>query len=545
MKKDLEINEPGMIFRKKNDVIFHTKELNPKNFEKLLRVEKNENGFNLIPNSYHFDGNDNICTLNSAWFVFKQSKFENKLSKYKINQGDIIRIGRITTRIKNIYFNGSSNNNNIDNPKNLIEVQEQTKNKQNNNSVTDSTNTNNSEKVVKKSINKVNQKSNKICRICYTEESEEDNPLVQPCICAGSMKYIHLKCLKHWINTRSFDKVESNDLCSIYILKPVECELCKTKFPDFIRHNGKLFALLDFEYEYKNYLTLESLTLDKHKNKFLYVISLENNKKIRLGRGHDSDILLSDISVSRIHCVISTENKNVFIEDNNSKFGTLILIQSSSIQMVENLPLYFQVGRTFFNCKYKKPSKLFQCCGVSERPNLFYYHKQNKLQVNSKTIWTVKTEVDFDDDDDEFLNSESNKDINNENEDNKSIDLIDDDQEEKNKKNKLKKEVNKGTMIFESNDIIDVNDNANHIKNDNDNEMSENVNFATIINQKDIEINKKKTDDFEKIETNHDNISINTEKEKNIKSENPIIDDKSINVIENNKENLVTDNANL
>ena len=114
--------------------------------------------------------------------------------------------------------------------------------------------------------------------------------------------------------------------------------------------------------------------------------------------------------------MLSTENKNVYIEDNNSKFGTLILIQSSSIQMVENLPLYFQVGRTFFNCRYKKPTKLFQCCGVSERPNLFYYHKQNKMQVTAKTIWTVKTEVDFDDDE-EFLNAE-NSNVNNENEEN-------------------------------------------------------------------------------------------------------------------------------
>ena len=63
------------------------------------------------------------------------------MSKYKVNQGDIIRIGRITTRIKNIHFNGSSNNSkNIQNEKNLIEVQE--KNKINKNSVTESTNSN-------------------------------------------------------------------------------------------------------------------------------------------------------------------------------------------------------------------------------------------------------------------------------------------------------------------------------------------------------------------------------------------------------------------
>ena len=540
-----------MIFRKGNEILFHSKELNPKNFEKLIRIEKNESGFDLIPNPYQLDGNDNICTLNSAWFIFKQSKFENKMSKYKINQGDIIRIGRITTRIKNIFFNGSSNNNNIDKVKNLVEVQEQQKNQLNNNSVIENTNSNksNSKKILNKNSNKTNHKSNKICRICYMEESDEVNPLVQPCICSGSMKYIHLNCLKHWINTRSFDKVESNELCSIYIIKPVECELCKTKFPDFIRHNGKLFALIDFEYEYKNYLILESITLDKHKNKFLYVIALENNKKIKLGRGHDSDILLSDISVSRIHCVISTENKNVYIEDNNSKFGTLILIQSSSIQMVENLPLYFQVGRTFFNCRYKKPSKLFQCCGVSERPNLFYYHKQNKMQVKAKTIWTVKTEVDFDDDE-ELLNAE-NSNVN-EIEDNKSIDLIDDENEENNKKNKLKKYGNKGTtMIFDNNDDVEVNQNFNANKENNknnENRISENINIENIVNKTNIEINKKKKDDIEKIDFNHhDNLkSVKAEKqEEDNKSEKDMIEIESNNDIAKSSDNLMANNANL
>ena len=459
------------------------------------------------------------------------------MSKYKINQGDIIRIGRITTRIKTIYFSGSSNNSkNIQN-KNLIEIQE-AKNKSNSNSVSESTTskTNNSKKTTKKSNNK-----NKICRICYMEEdNSEENPLVQPCICSGSMKYIHLKCLKHWINTRSFDKVESNELCSIYIIKPVECELCKTKFPDFIRHNGKLFALLDFNYEYKNYLTLESLTLDKHKHKFLYVISLDNNKKIKLGRGHDSDILLSDISVSRIHCIISTENKNVYIEDNNSKFGTLILIQSPSIQMVEHLPLFFQVGRTFFSCRYKKQTKLFQCCGVSERPNLFYYHKQNIMQVNSKTTWTVKTDVDFDDDDclpEVEDNSNFNKDI----EDNKSIDLIDDEKNENNNKTKLVKEGNKGTMLF---DKIEIDFNKNKIMKENisNDQNKENINIENIIINNN-ENNKNKN--REKIDNISDNLkSFETDKKaKDNKSESIIFGDEQFEDIEK-KGDLITNEAN-
>ena len=107
------------------------------------------------------------------------------------------------------------------------------------------------------------------------KEEEEDNPLVQPCICSGSMKFIHLSCLKQWISTRSCIKLDKTEDCAIFLIKPVECELCKTKYPDYIKHEGILLPLLDFGEEYESYLTLESLTLDKQKNKFIYVISLE------------------------------------------------------------------------------------------------------------------------------------------------------------------------------------------------------------------------------------------------------------------------------
>ena len=34
-----------------------------------------------------------------------------------------------------------------------------------------------------------------ICRICLGEEQLEDDPLFSPCKCAGTMSYVHLKCL--------------------------------------------------------------------------------------------------------------------------------------------------------------------------------------------------------------------------------------------------------------------------------------------------------------------------------------------------------------
>nr|CAH7768505.1 unnamed protein product [Callosobruchus chinensis] len=52
-----------------------------------------------------------------------------------------------------------------------------------------------------------------ICRICHCE-ADAENPLLSPCYCSGSLKYVHQTCLRQWLaasDTRS-------------------CELCKFNF---------------------------------------------------------------------------------------------------------------------------------------------------------------------------------------------------------------------------------------------------------------------------------------------------------------------------
>jgi pSer/pThr/pTyr-binding forkhead associated (FHA) protein len=65
----------------------------------------------------------------------------------------------------------------------------------------------------------------------------------------------------------------------------------------------------------------------------LHVINFNNAEKIKLGRGHDTDVRIHDISVSRLHAFIAKdpETGRLFIEDNGSKFGTLVQIQAPLI----------------------------------------------------------------------------------------------------------------------------------------------------------------------------------------------------------------------
>ena len=473
---DLAIQNTSYIYRDDCDLLNFSEKNNDLK-ELLLKIRVNHNkksNFEIIRNKYEFDETDNIKTPNSCWFVLKPSRIEPKMNRYKINPGEIIKIGRITMRIRDVIFANKNKDQSLNesygtnynkeiqtlktegDPYHISNTGNNKKKKEKNLEKTEKIIIKKNKKNQKEIFTKL-EKKNKVCRICYMEEENDKNPLVQPCICSGSMKFIHLSCLKQWIGTRSCIKIDNTEDCSIFLIKPVECELCKTKFPDFIKHEGILWPLLDFTNEFASYLTLESLTLDKQKNKFIYVISLEKDRKMNVGRGHESNVLLSDISVSRVHCFMIVENKQVFLEDNDSKFGTLILVQTPSIKILEDLPLYIQVGRTFLACKIKKPFKLFNCCEAEERDSIFYYYNQNEKYIKDNLGMVIKQDIsEFDDDKDNMMNNTLEQkyplDIANKYKVNNSMKINDNDKMSDNeyllmKHNKLNRNIKK-TMIY-------------------------------------------------------------------------------------------------
>jgi pSer/pThr/pTyr-binding forkhead associated (FHA) protein len=49
---------------------------------------------------------------------------------------------------------------------------------------------------------------------------------------------------------------------------------------------------------------------------------------IKVGRGHDCQVRITDISVSRLHAFFRKSTRGDFLlEDNGSKFGTLIQVR--------------------------------------------------------------------------------------------------------------------------------------------------------------------------------------------------------------------------
>ena len=101
---DTKINSSGCIYRLHNRIFFMNDATNVKDYEKLIEINKTENRYELNFNKFEFDKKGNINTINTAWFLLKSSKMKSKYNKYRLKKGDVIKIGRIFTRIKDIKF---------------------------------------------------------------------------------------------------------------------------------------------------------------------------------------------------------------------------------------------------------------------------------------------------------------------------------------------------------------------------------------------------------------------------------------------------------
>ena len=96
----------------------------------------------------------------------------------------------------------------------------------------------------------------KACRICFGGEEEIKilqnqnnskkieklkNPLVSPCLCTGSSRYIHLECLQQWLKRSKTDYPYQE--CTTTIYKVSSCELCMARYPDQVNIRGHKYEI--------------------------------------------------------------------------------------------------------------------------------------------------------------------------------------------------------------------------------------------------------------------------------------------------------------
>jgi pSer/pThr/pTyr-binding forkhead associated (FHA) protein len=314
-----------------------------------------------------------------------------------------------------------------------------------------------------KEIKEKDPKNKAICRIFYGDDSSIENPLISPCICKGSMKFIHYDCLKNWLNSKieediSVDSDNPEVEVISYNRKDISCELCKEKLPDYVKYNDRYYNISFYKPKFEEFFVLESMRADKHKAKFIHILSLDKKNSINIGRANECELSISELSVSRFHCIIHKDEGDLFLEDNSSKFGTLVLIQNNNMYMNDLIPLRIQINKTFVKLKVSLPFK-FTCCKepYTMEARKYDYQVQNRKCFDILSYFIIKendTKVEYD---------EEEKEINN----NKKEDLIDDDDNKNMKEEKNEDEDYKN----ENKDLIDDKKSKENLESEKKSEM--------------------------------------------------------------------------
>ena len=205
-----------------------------------------------IINSLKRKNRENIFTPKNCeriWTVIPQNDYSI------IKEGDIIKLGRLRLKFDKIYFINNKNNkseyNNLLNSRvsnsminintNLISTS---------NDFMPNMNNNLSEELTKNNFmlepEKEKETIEKIyCRLCYQEESTVLDPLLCPCKCKGSMKYIHFSCLKKSIMQKI--QIKKEKYFDLYFFKTYNCEICLETYPKYIKYKTYIYNLVDVD----------------------------------------------------------------------------------------------------------------------------------------------------------------------------------------------------------------------------------------------------------------------------------------------------------
>ena len=428
-------------------------------------------------------GSERETIKDVAWLIYNKKTEPEINSEYYLNEGDIMKLGNVVFKIKMIQINNlgnskNENNNNDYSNDTLMFMGNENRsiiiNAQNNYDNIEALKTqkilvyaNNKEKTDEKinDIIKDEKIQNKICRICYQEEDDSLlNPLIKPCKCIGSVKYIHIKCLLVWLKSRTVyspnNSVENNNFLNSYCINElIQCELCKENYPDYIIHNNIKYCLIDFDYSQENQIKKNSNIIsspnfvntnnENENNKINFQIENESNNqnspnfiildtiyplndgnkyrciakftkdnKILIGRGLENQIILNEITVSRTHCLITAQinkfgKREIKLQDDGSKFGTLLLLQSNKYEIIKGRPFHVQIGNIHLVMNIPIKKSFLSCCNVDVVDGKNTYERINSRGIKMKYAINVLTEKSEDDiDNEKDNNNESMNNIN-------------------------------------------------------------------------------------------------------------------------------------
>ncbi len=199
-----------------------------------------------------------------------------------------------------------------------------------------------------------------LCRICFegTPVDNPSNPLVSPCHCAGSLRYIHVDCLRRWLDgqlqVKQFDEGGGS-----YYIRTINCEICKSVY------SKSIYESILIPRPPVPHIILEDFLAPGHPlspsqpTSKIHIIPVAPERPIRIGRSKENDVVLSDISVSRIHALLMVgSDESLRLVDLNSKFGTFIKLPDKIFHHVNSpSPLRFLIGSCLMDISTALPGR--------------------------------------------------------------------------------------------------------------------------------------------------------------------------------------------
>lgn len=168
------------------------------------------------------------------------------------------------------------------------------------------------------------------CYICY-ENGRKMDPLINPCQCSGSVKYVHLNCLQRWIQPEGSTAVNTH------------CPVCKARYPEktqvmMIRPPAVLLE------SWSNHRSL----------KLRHWVSFAQHDQASLGRFADhNDVVIPDHSVSGEHAFLEHSADTFTLRDRESSNGSYIrLCEPLKLNFGDSLQL--KMGKSLLRVQAKR-----------------------------------------------------------------------------------------------------------------------------------------------------------------------------------------------
>lgn len=144
--------------------------------------------------------------------------------------------------------------------------------------------------------------------------------------------------------------------------------------------------MIKIEKPSRSNLIIETCSIDKNQGYAIYILNPTISKSVfKIGRGHDADLKIQDISVSRVHAIINVTPFGYKLLDNKSKFGSLV--KKARINLIKNETMIIQLGRSMveITLNYKNNLKK-EINNVQDLKQKHDLEKMNDLAMDNEKV---------------------------------------------------------------------------------------------------------------------------------------------------------------